>query len=433
MSAATVRPLGRRVAGATRLALDPAVPARDTLLDPGAAARRLETTVGGVAIERCERLRVKYRVGESLRVLYRVAANGRSVPVSVRTFAACRGAEAFRRALESVSPTAPLPPLVHDSELGAVFWTFPNDRRLRDLPLLASPPALGRLLDRRLTAAPLVAYVPETSATARCVDESARTVAFAKVSAGAGAARARQIATGLPASGAAGTGALRLPRALSASEDCRALLMEPLAGTPLAALGGARLEGAVRGLGAALGALHGLPVPPGAPRHERLDGGRLHTAAGVIGVARPELAGMAKRVAARLDALDAGAAATRRSCLHGDPHLRNALVRPGGIALVDLDHVSEGPAEVDLARVLAGLAYLGALGRLDRSAERALARALLAGYARAGAPAPCRGSLRWHVAATLLARHAATAVSRFRPGGLERLEAVLGRAEDLIA
>ena len=101
-------------------------------------------------------------------------------------------------------------------------------------------------------------------------------------------------------------------------------------------------------------------MPAAAPRFARLDSGGLHTAAGVIGLLTPELAGTADRLAVELDARRAPAAPA--VCLHGDPHLHNALVHPGAIALVDLDDVCAGPPAADLARVLAELAYLRALG-----------------------------------------------------------------------
>jgi hypothetical protein len=417
-----------RPAGPAALAPDPAVPGRDVLLDPRTAARRLESCMAGVALQRCERLRVKYRVGESLRVLYAATARGREVPVSMRTFSVCRGGHAYRDALDAASPAGALPAVAHDPGLGAVFWTFPNDRRIRDLPLLASPAALGKALGRDCASAALAAYVPETAATARCLDARGRTIAFAKVYAGENAERTRRIAGELaPMAG----GEPRLPRLLI-SEAGRVLFFEPLDGAPLTTLRGAHLERAMRGLGSALAALHSIAPPVAAPRHDRLDRGRLHDAAAAIAVARPELAEEARRLAARLEALDRNFAQPRPACLHGDAHLGNALARPGGIALVDLDHVSAGPPEVDLARVLAGLAYSSVLGHLPAADESTLGRALLAGY-RAAAPAPCPGSLRWHVAATLLVRHAATAVTRFRPRGLSRLGAVLGRAEDVLS
>jgi aminoglycoside phosphotransferase len=410
----------------TALAPDPAVPARDLLLDPRIAAVRLQACLAGERVESCERIRVKYRVGESLRVLYTAGLRRRGVPVTVRTFRGGRSARAFGQALESAVPAGSLPPVAHDPELDAVFWVFPNDRRIRDLALLRDPRALGRMLGRSRADARLVAYVPETSATARCLDERGRTIAYAKVYAGDGAERALRVRDALPAAVQTGACELRLPRIVAASSTRRTLLFEPLEGR--AVLDGPP-QRSVRRLGAALAALHGLPVPAAARRFDRLDAGRLHTAAEVVGRARPELAQAAERLAGRLDAQAPDASAERPACLHGDPHLHNALVREETLVLVDLDDVCGGPRAADIARVRAALAYLGALGDLSVRDEERLGLALLSGYA-GERPPPEPGSLRWHVAATLLVRHAAKAVSRFRPRGLARVEAVLARAEE---
>jgi Phosphotransferase enzyme family len=415
------------------LAPDPAVPARDLLLDPDAAGARLEACLDGEAVERCERLRVKYRVGESLRVLYAVTVRGRRTPVSVRTFRGGRAAKAFRRALETAVPAGPLPAVAHDEELDTVFWAFPNDRRIGDLALLGKPEELGRLLGRPCAEARLVKYVPETSATARCVDDRGRAIAYAKVYAGEGAERARRLREALPDSARAGSDELRLPRLLASSAERRTLMFEPLHGaTPL----DSRAEPSARPLrrmGAALGALHGLPVPAAAPHFERLDSGGLKTAAGVIALLRPELAVTAERLALELDARRTAAAPGEwAACLHGDPHLDNTLVRREAIAFVDLDDVCSGPPAADLARVLAVLAHLGALGDITVREELRLSQELVTGYAEVRA-VPDASSLRWHVAATLLVRHAAKSLSRFRPRSLARIEALLARAEELIA
>jgi aminoglycoside phosphotransferase len=415
------------------LAPDPAVPARDLLLDPRAAAARLRARLHEEGIDRCERLRVKYRVGESLRVLYAVTLRGRRVPVSVRTFRDGRSADAFRQALETAVPADSLPPVARDADLDAVFWVFPNDRRIRDLSLLGEPRTLGCLLGRPHADARLVAYVPEISATARCLDDRGRTIAYAKVYAGEGAERARRLREALPDSFQTRSCKLRLPRVIASSTSRRTLLLEALDGpTPLEPRAGPATQ-SVRRLGAALASLHALPAPATAPRFNRLDSGELHTAAGLIALLRPGLAGTVKRLADELDAQRLRAVpAERPACLHGDPHLHNALVHPGAIALVDLDHLCVGPRAADLARVLAALANLGAVEDLPLREELRLGEELLAGYADE-ATVPETASLRWHVAATLLVRHAAKSVSRFRPRALTRIEAVLGRAEELIS
>jgi aminoglycoside phosphotransferase len=406
-----------------RLAPDPAVPHRDALLDERVVAHRL-------GVERCLPVYAKYRVGESLRVVHEIAVDGAPCLVASRTFPEGRTARVYERALAAATDGGLLRAVAHDPELGTVFWTFPNDRRIHDLSLLREPQALGRLLGRPRADARLVAYVPETSATARCLDDGGRTVAYAKVYAGDGAERARRLRDALPDSVQGRSCELRLPRLMASSPARRTLLLEPLDGpTPLDPRAGPAAR-SVRRLGAALATLHELPAPTQAPRFDRLDSGGLITAAGLIALVRPDKAETAERLAEALDARRPPA--EQPACLHGDPHLRNALVHREAIVLVDLDHVCVGPRAADLARVLATLAHLAAVGDLPLREELRLGDELLTGYADEGT-VPEAGTLRWHVAATLLVRHAAKSVSRFRPRALARIEAVLGRAEELIS
>ena len=71
------------------LAADPALPQRDLLLDESVMKEYLSRLVarnGGFAIEDCERLRTKYRIGASLRVLYEIGGSGRSYRIAARAF-----------------------------------------------------------------------------------------------------------------------------------------------------------------------------------------------------------------------------------------------------------------------------------------------------------------------------------------------------------
>ena len=55
-------------------AADPALPQRDALLDTGVVAHRIGRLIDPehpLTLERCERLRVNYQIGRSLRVLHR--------------------------------------------------------------------------------------------------------------------------------------------------------------------------------------------------------------------------------------------------------------------------------------------------------------------------------------------------------------------------
>jgi hypothetical protein len=409
------------------LAPDPALPQRDALLDPQVASRVLGERLVGRDRPRVQVGFAKYRTGESLRVAYRVEVDGGWRHVAARTFEDSE--RAYRRAMSAADG---LRPVAHAPEVGAVLWAFPNDRRLTSLAMLdGESAALGGLLGCTVTTR-VVAYAPERSACAQCLDVDGRVVAYAKVQGGEAAGRDRRGRAALAA--AAADPDLRLPRLLGATDDT--VLLEPVPGRSLDTLPDAQLSGALRRLGAALGALHTFSSPPEI-RFNRLDMGRLATAAAVVARARPDAAAAAERLLGRLVVCRTDGAPD--VCLHGDANLRNAVLTPGPVgrhdafgarleaadgrvALIDLEDVSAGPAAADLGQVLAVL--------LARGVDAG--DALLAGYARR-ADRPDAAALRWHTAASVLGRVALPAVTHVRPDLLARLPALLDAAGALLA
>ena len=94
------------------------------------------------------------------------------------------------------------------------------------------------------------------------------------------------------------------------------------------------------------------------------------------------------------------------------------------IALIDLDQAGTGPAAADIGSLLARLHQDGDTGEMRA--------AFLSGY-RTVRALPPEGSLRWHTAASVLARVAVPAVGRVRPAALARLGPLLRAAEELAA
>jgi aminoglycoside phosphotransferase len=392
------------------LAPDAAVPHRDALLDGRLVARMLSGRLLADPVESCRREYVKYRVGESLRVVYRVGPHY----VAARGFAPGESAGAYQRALATAVPAGPLRAVVHVPELDAVFWAFPNDRRLTTLPLLSGRSGtLDRLVGHPRVTPRLVAYCAERSASAECADEEGRVVAYAKIHAGDGADRERH---GLEGARSADGDVLRVPRVMGTSALDGALAVEAVPGRRLDTLPADELPGALRRLGAALATLHGRsPLP--AARFRRLDVERLAKAVGVIARARPDAGPAAAKLLARLLERrdDAGGPPVS---LHGDANLRNAILDGERITLIDFEDASAGPAAADLGQVLARLRTAPVLGAED---------ALLDGYASVR-PLPGDAALRWHTAASILARTALPAVSRVRPPILRQLPELLEAA-----
>ena len=408
-------------------AADPALPARDLLLDPGAAGEHLGRLLGR-ALQGCELVRVKYRIGESLRVTYRTGPDG---IWTVRAFRDGDSAGAYRKAGRAVP----------DPELDAIWWAFPADRRLRDLDRVLRPAPDLAALAPGWVASELVEYSPERAATFRAVDGTGRAVGYAKAYAPGTvdlierAGRYERIARVLAAGG------IGAPLPLGVSEARSVLVMEAMPGVQWGELAGPALAGAVTRLGVAIATLHDsatLPDPAtlrdpatlhdsgaaaaaGLPRFGRLDARRVAHSAHLVALARPDVAGPVLRLADRLaggpppDGPDV--------VLHGDCHPANALVDGGSIALIDLDQAGTGPAAADIGSLLARLHQDGDPGELRD--------AFLTGYRTVRALPPER-SLRWHTAAALVAERAVRAVNRVHLPTLDRLPDLLATADDVL-
>jgi aminoglycoside phosphotransferase len=406
------------------LAPDPALPHRDDLLDDRRVAELLSgRLLDGEPVEACRRKFAKYRVGDGVRVVYRIAAGGRRHHIAARGFGPGASAAAYHRALAAAVPAPPLRAVVHVPELDAVFWTFPNDRRLTTLPLLAGRSGtLDRLVGRKSVTPRLVAYSAERSASAECADADGRVVAYAKVHTGGVAERERRR---LEDARAAESDRLHVPRVIGTSALDGALAVEAVQGRSLEQLDEAELPEALRRLGAALATLHERsPLP--SDRFERLDIERLAKAVSVIARARPDAGPIAAELLARLLG-DLGDAAGPPVHLHGDANLRNAIFGDHRVTLIDFEDASAGPAAADLGQVLARLRVASMLGELSPATEDELAAALLDGYAEIRAT-PTARSLRWHTGASVLARAALPAVSRVRPSLLASLQPLLESA-----
>lgn len=394
-------------------AADPALPGRDLLLDPDVAGEHLGRLLGR-SLDGCELVRVKYRIGESLRVSYRT---GPAELWTVRVFRGGDSAAAARKA----------PGAVHDPALDAVWWPFPADRRLRDLAEVLRPaPDLAGLAPGWV-ASELVEYSPERAATFRAVDAAGAPVGYAKAYAPGTVDVAERAGRYERMAGVLAAGGIGAPLPLGISTARTVLLMRAVPGVQWGDLAGPALAGAVHRLGVAIGTLHGSgpAIAAGLPRFGRLDVRRVVHSAHLVAVARPDVAGAALRLADHLaDGPPPGGPAV---VLHGDCHPKNALADGDAIALIDLDQAGTGPAAADIGSLLA---------RLHQDPDTSVAagelrNAFLTGY-RTVRALPAERSLRWHTAAALVAERAVRAVNRVHLPTLDRLPELLATADDVL-
>ena len=334
----------------------------------------------------------KYRVGDSLRVVYRLSRPAEPRLVASRTF----------------GPTAPPPSTprpASGARLGGAARRRPRPGAARrssgrspttaSCALGALAPAAGIVaeLSAALARTSLAAYAPEKCAAAACLDERGRRSPTPRSTPGRGGRAPHDVHAALfrrarapttPRSGCPPARRRRRGRAR----------VEPAARPPRRRARRRRARRRLRRLGAAL-----ADAPRACPprtawsrspawRRAPADGGR------IVGRARPDVAARAARLA---DALEAAAPAdpARPSACTATSTSRTRSYQRRRVALIDLDQAGCGPAAADLGSVLAGMRYARAHGRRGRPRRRRAQRALLDGYA-AVPPLPARRAALAH-------------------------------------
>jgi len=410
------------------LAPDDLLPWRDELLDAGSVIDRarhlglVDGTVAGAAL-----VRAKYRIGESLRVAWRLdRVPGPPLLLSVRSYARGTG------------PATLGPPAgpdgrrrgAGDPDWRAGWWIFPHDRRLR---LASRVMAADRGLAARLdlsgwVGSDVAEYAPERSLTVRAVGADGSPVAYVKCYA-PGTFDTDRLAGRyeLVNRWFARRPGLTTPEVLGSAPDLLAL--EALAGTPWSADSAGAAGHHLHQMGQAIAHLHDLPVAAttGLCRpFTRLRADRIAGSAELVARARPDVGPAVAALARRLTVRPAAGEVV---LLHGDCHPGNTLLGPdpAAISLIDLDQSGIGEPACDIASMLARI-QLGALvGEHDRDRATGLSEAFLEGY-RQRRHLPASPQIRWYLAATLLVERAIRAVNRLHAGGLAKLPAIVDLA-----
>ena len=408
------------------LITDPVILTRDVLLDPDAVAEQISRIwQHELPVESCTLRRAKYRIGESLRVVYDVVADDKTFVMSARTFA--DSASAFGQSARA-TPVHGMPGIAHDPETSSVWWTVPNDRRLQNVGTLLDPPLRVRQnggVDWHEST--LVEYAPERSATVRIRDKNGQVSGYAK------AYRDRdpfEVATqyNSVAASVALIDGMRTPRALGWARPDRIVVLEPMPGLPWTQLPVQSQPLAAQRFGSALAHVHGLSTGLGRGPFQRYRPERVRNSADLVATARPDVSAAATRLR---DKLAAGPPAPQAIvCLHGDVHANNVLFHGDNVHMIDFDQGGSGAASADLGSMLASLMTLGLLD--PEIAAQQLSSAFLAGYS-AVRPLPPSAELRWYTAAAFVAERAIRAVNRVNQPVLEMLPQVLEMAEATLA
>jgi phosphotransferase family enzyme len=449
------------------IAPDPALPQLGRMLDARFVREILAAQLDSPRARRgrvlaCAVEHIRYKRGQSCLIAYRAdtedAETGERCEArySARVWPRGESAHRFEKSRRGSLVVPRLgPALFHLEPLSAIFWAFPNDRKLGNMSALTNPVLLeteilpsvvGAYLGAgwRLSSwtSSVVHYVPEHGLTVRarlCLGHRASDRAivkevFAKQYPSDSGRIAFEAMHALWASRTRRQGDLTTARPLAYQPERALLWQEALAGESLAR----RLDGnamdagdwtrVARGLAAFQAArLPGLCANGATDTVERLE-----RACALLAEVLPHQGG---RVRALVDALLPGAqalAAGPRATLHGDLHPQNILLGDGGAALIDMDSVSSGPPLADIGSLIAALLARAADGGgSGRSVERGIDTLAESYRAHVPWPAP-RADIDWHTAAALVSERAVRCVTRLKPGRLALIDGLLATAERLV-
>ncbi len=363
------------------LAPDPAVPLRDALLDP----QRAPVPVDASAVEV---VRCKYRVGESIRVLYRCATADGPRLVTVRASA---GREPR-------------------------WWTLPDDRRLPHVAALLEPaPEMVALAGGRAwTRSEIAEYAPERSITVRAVASDGSATAFAKHYA--------QGERDVSVLAARYTHVARARARTVGSSAARMVVRSRRAGARRCA---GKAVGRHRRGGGVIRVVVDGPRDRSPPRcacssrDTTVRAARRRPCPAVGAGARRSTARRRVHVRDLAWRLAASRVAGPPVLLHGDCHPKNAIVDGELLTLIDLDQAGCGAAAADIGSLLARVRTADIIAAADAAPGASVADAFLAGYASQRSLPPDE-SLRWHTAAALIVEQAVRAVNRVRRRGARR-------------
>jgi len=371
---------------------DPVLTSRDRLLDVEDVSAALSRRTGReVEVEAVRK--VKYRFGESLRVLYDGSIDGVAGLVSCRA----RAPGSLHNRRDS--------PWVRVPDLGAGFWRYPDDRGLPAMAaFVGDADVRQRICGRQVDVVRRAAYAPEKRATFSC-EHAGDTFGYLKFYGDGGEQPSAAIHTWI--GGHLGSSGIASPVPIHTHEGARAVLFSVVPGDPLGSDAGCS---AWQLLGESTAILHSVPPPGFARPHGRLSVARVRSAAEVVARACPDVADPLNQLVGTLATLELRPR-MQVALLHADLHPKNVLRGPDGVGFVDLDQAGVGHVGADLGSALAErLCHDAVHGGHNGRRE---ARTFLDGYERQGGLV-VGSDLAWFTAAALVAERALRAVNKLR-------------------
>jgi aminoglycoside phosphotransferase (APT) family kinase protein len=370
----------------------------------------------GSTWRRCVIERLSYKPGKSSRVLYRLwkegepQESGRPHYFYVEFMPAARS---LRRFLDLKTRGGAAAPSGFVAELDVVYWEFPADPRLVQLPgvwregiwsVVSYTPTMSCVLSGEYGGEPSIVKLYHDDR----VDRVAR-VMEALVGAGVSA-----------------------PRVMHVDAPRRLVVLEHVPGAPFWSQPDLHLgRDVMAAMARQLAALHDTQLPKAADGLlDRVQLGarewqRFQDASAELGTAFPELQPRLERLGSMLGG---ARPEPQPALLHGDFHPAQFLIEAGTPRLIDFDNVCMGDPMYDLARFASHLYYKGQVAaRPLRQVETAVS-SFRSAYIAAGSRFAADGWF-WHLAVSLVAKRAHRVMTRLEAGAAECVRHLVHIAE----
>ncbi|MFO0697822.1 MAG: aminoglycoside phosphotransferase family protein [Nitrospira sp.] len=430
---------------------DAKLPQLPLIVDPMTMKRRLQAHLSLSSQERqpyvvhgCDIIQIRYKPQASCMVSYRLTientVTGETGEQVVCGRAFPDGQSATHRDKANARPLVQPrfgPPLIHLSDLEMVLWSFPNDRKIHNLPSALetahSTPAffpdwlvshLGIEWDIGTTTSHIMHYVGEHTCTVRTSVELVqpsqnvrRTITlFAKTYYDGEGAHTDRVMRQLWESEVRRSGRLKIAQPLAYDERLKTLWQLGLHGTTLEASNteSQRFSHVLGEAASTVAALHSTPLA-----HVRLITmadllEQLDRVTSMLVRCRPSCQPVLAPLATRLKAQGQLIPASPLATLHGDLHLKNLFLTDGDVALIDLDNVCAGPPGLDLGSFFAGLHTWGMTNHVPPSQITRHARTFLAAYNQQAPWKIEEAVVAWFTALTLVIERAYRSVTRLK-------------------
>jgi aminoglycoside phosphotransferase len=388
-------------------------------------------------VDECALLNVRHKPGKRLLASYRLRVNASTSQLVYAALYSERSAAHFAKAQKQplVAPAFG-DPVFHLPDIGAVVWSFPNDRKLIGLPALVDATRLAEIARALVNGSgpvssvshQVVHYIPEHGCTLRVTAEAAGAPRsfYGKAYADEAGQTTWENMRALWRSGA-----VRMAQPLAYDPDARILWQAAVEGVTLADAGPACLDifPALAAAARSIAALHATPIP-GLNSAGASVAAEAAAAAERLSLAMPHRAREIEAFARALTERAAGLEPRPLATVHGDLHWDNVVYSRGAPAgLIDLDNLRAGDPLRDLGSFLASTCVRCLLDDAPAPRIAAMTEAVLAAYVHASPWPVERPVLNCYTAAALFSEQAHRAVVRMKRERLARLDTILDMAE----